>query len=144
MTSNSFRFATKVWLTSVVLSPFLFFVISGTIDVKKLHIEAAGLGLFLFFSFVFGLLFSLPCWTILIFAVKFINKKLTTTIKKKILIIAIGILLTYLLFYFIFFKDRTDNEQLGFNMRLAMAYCLTIIGGILIFKLRPDDNYKTE
>ena len=138
--SNSFRFATKVWLTSVFLSPFVFFLISGTIDTKKLNMEAAGLDLFLFFSLIFGLIFSLPCWTLLIFAVKFINRQYLTLTKKKALTIVTGIVLTYSLFYLPFFKDRTDSGQLASNMRLATAYCLTIVGGMIFYKLEPDEK----
>jgi len=138
MTSNSFRYATKVWLTSVVVAPFLYFLISGTFDIKKLHIEAAGLGLYTLFAIAFGLLFSIPCWTILIFAVKIINKQNVSLTSKKVIIILIGVVLTYLLFYLLFFKDRIDSEQLSFNMRLATAYCLTNIIGMTFYKLEPD------
>jgi len=138
MTSNSFKYATKIWLTSVVIAPFSYFLISGTFDVKKLHNEAAGLGLYTLFAVVFGLLFSLPCWLILVFAVKLINTRNISLIGKKIILILIAIVLTYLLFYLLFFKDRIDSDQLSLNMKLATVYCFTNVIGMTFYKLSPD------
>jgi hypothetical protein len=136
--SNSFRFATSVWLTSVVLSPFMFFLLSGTMDPEKLHIEFLGLKLFIEYSLYFGPLFSLPCWTLFFFAVKLINKQSISLTKKKVLISLIGVVLTYLLFYFLFFNDSLV-QRLGFDMRLPTAYSLTILIGTVLYNLKTDN-----
>jgi len=103
-------------------------------DVKKLQIEAAGLNLFILVALVFGFIFSLPCWIILIFAVRFISGQNMTPTRKKIFIIMIGVVLTFSLFYVVYFNDNFNK----FNIRLASAYCLTIIAGIIFYKLVPD------
>jgi hypothetical protein len=47
-------------------------------------------------------------------------------------------ILTYLPFYLIFFKD--DLEQQLSNFKFATAYCLTIVTGIIVYRLLPDDS----
>lgn len=137
MTSHSFKYATKVWLTSVLISPLVYFLISRTLDLRKLQIEAVGLEGFILFSIIAGLLFSLPSWTVFFFVVKFINKQPNSIIVKKTIIGLTGILLTFIPFYLVFFKDNFE-PQLNFHLKLLTSYSLTIIIGILIYQLRPD------
>lgn len=138
MISHSFQFALKVWLTSVLFSPFLFFVICGTLDLKELRLEAAGIDGFIIFSLLLGFLLSIPNLIVFGFAVKFINKKVSKYLNKKIFIASTGILLTCMLFYFIFFRDAI-KEQRNFDLRQMIAYSLTIAIGIFIYKLKLDE-----
>jgi hypothetical protein len=137
MGSNSFRFVTNVWLTSIILSPVIFMLMFETFDMKDFD-DLMNSGIYLFFFFVFGLLFSSPCWLLLFLFVTVINRQNITLTQKKILVIVVGCLLTYLLFFLLFFDDRTDTDQLIFNVRLASIYCLIISAGITFYKLNPD------
>jgi hypothetical protein len=140
MTSNSFQFATKVWLTSVFASPSMFLLLNWIVYSQKQSFEALGTGNFFLFSIAFGLVFSLPSWLVFILGVKYLNRLPVTTFKKKAFITIVAIFLTYLPFYLIFFKD--DLEQQLSNFKFATAYCLTIIIGIFVYKLTPDNSIR--
>ena len=137
MVSNSFRFATKVWLTSVFASPLVFLLLNWIAYSPRQSFDALGISNFFLFSIVFGLVFSLPSWTVFIFCVKYLNRLSVPSFKKKAFIIIAAIILTYLPFYLIFYKD--DIEQQISNFKFATAYCLTIVIGILVYKLLPDN-----
>ncbi len=129
MLSNSFFFATKVWLTSVILSPLVFFTFYFHND-----LNLSVLAFYTPSAIVSGLLFSLPCWIISIFVIWFINTRVQSLPKKKMLIILTGIVLTNGLFYLLF---KLFNDEL-FSLYLATPYNLTIILGVIFYKLRSD------
>ena len=137
MTSNSFRYATKIWLTSAILSPFMYFLISGTIDAQRLSISFIGIRDFVIFSIILGILFSIPNWLLFFFAIKFINKQTHSQYTKKLFISLIGTMLTLTLFYLMFFKNDLES-QFDNHLKQFIAYSLTIILGTIIYRLRPD------
>ncbi len=143
MTSNSFRYATKIWLTSAILSPFMFFLISGTIDAQRLSISFIGIRDFVIFSIILGILFSIPNWLLFFFAIKFINKQTHRLHTKKLFISLIGTMLTLLLFYFMFLKNGLGS-QFDNHLKQFIAYSLTIILGTIIYRLRPDTTIETN
>ena len=143
MTSNSFRYATKIWLTSAILSPFMYFLVSGTIDAQRLSISYIGIKDFVLFSIILGILFSIPNWLLFFFAIKFINKQTHSHYIKKLFISLIGATLTLILFYFMFFKNDL-KAQFDNHLKQFIAYSLTIILGTIIYKLRPDSKTETN
>jgi hypothetical protein len=137
MTTNSFRYATKVWLTSVLFSPFVFLLINGTLNTEKLKLKAVGLNGFIFLSLLIGFLISIPNWITFFFLIKFINKQRYSIIIKKTYIILTGFCLTLILFCLTFFRDYFVL-QYDFHSKLFISYSVTIIIGIIIYKLKPD------
>ncbi len=138
MISNTLKYATKVWLTSVLLSPFVFLLFMGTVDAQKLQTEAIGTGGFVFFSLLFGFVLSIPNWIVFVFVTRFINRKFSAHPQKKLPLAIAGMMLTYILFALVFFSDGVRGQQI-FHLLLLTAYCSTIGAGAVLYKLKPDE-----
>ena len=88
---------------------------------------------------ILGLIYSIPSWIISIFITKFINKQITTIIKKKLILIATGILLTVL--PIIISWNNPSHWLLNSGETLiAICYSIATVFGIIVFKLKPDDK----
>jgi hypothetical protein len=136
--SNSFRFATKVWLTGVFVSPFVFFLTK-----KGISFDATLLYM-IFFFIMLGFIFSAPSWILLIVIVRLLNKKGLTSKRKKVLLIPIGILLTCLSYYLL---SLSGNPEIGldyFLLHLIVVYLIIILGSIIFFKLNNDSDLKGQ
>ena len=74
MIPSEFKYATQVWLTSVLIAPFLFFIIPvgviGTGDFSEIKSILAYWGILV----LYGGLLSVPSWLALMFFVKMINR----------------------------------------------------------------------
>ena len=144
--SNSLKFSIKVWLTGVLFPPIIF----------SLTFELA-----LAFGFIIiGFLFSLPSLAILYLVVKYINKSSNSVFIKKIIIGLIGLILAFIPFCMLFydtgnyghsiinpgFLNKVYKSIFSVPIELYLTYCLTIIAGIIVFKLQPDlfnsDNFS--
>ncbi len=125
-------YSTKVWLTSVVISPFLLILI---ITIK----EGFGASLneafgFIIMAIMLGFIFSIPCWIALMVAVRMVYKAKFDENKFKTIIniIAVGIALIIFGFTFGGF-DQAD----GFSWAIPYSIILTV--GIWCFKIEPKE-----
>lgn len=89
---HHFFFATKVWLTSAILTPLCFFWLPFFKDIGTLS------EVFLLMVAI-GIILSIPIWLIFILTIWIIQKNHDNTFDKKILINAFAVLLTLTLFY---------------------------------------------
>ena len=137
MIANSFKYATKVWLTSVLLSPFVYLLLCGIFNPKELHMSAIGLDSFIYLSLIIGFLYSIPNWLVFFFLIYLINVQQIIVIHKKIYIGLIGVILTFILFKIAFSKDNFEFFY-SVNIIFFVSYSLTIITGVIIYKLKPD------
>lgn len=129
--TTSFRYATSVWLTAVVVPPVLLLIgfsvasfVAG--DVNKasfsllLILAAAMLGI--------SLLLSIPSWLILIWAIQLVNKLDWSEWNKRILLFGIGSILTILPFIYL---SRDEPSEI---ISSAGGYWLLISFGIFLYR----------
>ena len=139
--SNSFQFTTRVWLTSIVSAPALLVTIDSFSLGMTIKEFLIGRLYFILFAIVFGIIFSLPSWTILFLTTKFINRRQLSILQKKLLLLPVAALLTVAPFYILFSADDW-NTQKETSLKFGAYYLATILGGILLYKLRPDSNSR--
>ena len=120
-------YAAKVWLSSVMIAPTLLFIIA------LFKYKEADIDIF-FIAIISGGVISLPCFLFLYFICKYILK-LTTNIRTiKLILVPVGILLTYMPFLIIDnFNFLLDNDLL--SQSFFISYCVVIIAGILFYRL---------
>src|ERR1035438_5229783 len=99
MKSTSFKYSTKVWVTGVLLSPLIYFLLDGMRHIDKLKTLITEFTGFMVFSIVLGLVFSLPSYIALYFATRGLNNCYTSSLAKKSILFVASILLTILPFY---------------------------------------------
>ena len=132
--SNPLKYVSNVWLTSAILTPFFagifFSFISDGLGNDFLPIIVLATGV--------GLVHSFPNYLILLYFVWVINSTKMTTFKKKIIINVISVLLTFILFLFIFQYEMSGDiiDTLGF----PLAYSTTLTFGIWFFHLNKRDS----
>jgi hypothetical protein len=131
---QSLIYSLKVWLTSVILSPFLFTIIDIIIHQNILYDYKNAIG-FIGYSIIYGLILSIPSWLLLLLVIVIVSKwGIVIGLKKTVLTIA-GAILSLLPFYLLFRNDDyTSNKDVYI---WAITYCFVIIGGIWIFKFKP-------
>ena len=126
--SNSFYFTIRVWLTSIVVAPSILILIDSLSLGMTWKDFLIGRLYFILFSIIYGMILSLPSWTILFFVTKIINKqKQLSTWQKKGLLLPIGTVLTIAPFYLLFIMmigkhKRRHHSNSGFIIQLQ--YCL--------------------
>lgn len=124
---NYLKFSTFVWLTSVFLTA-TFLMMGG--------VSNAGLlgGKWNMFTLIISISFgcSIPNWILLSISTWKVNKLQMTERKKKIIINAIAVILTFLLFFILSLWSRL----IGFSFGAPFAYSLTLTLGIWIFPLQ--------
>ena len=133
MIPNSIKFAIKVWLTSVLLSPIVFILVVICIDYQKLVLHKTNNSML--FNLQAGFVFSIPILLLFGVAVKFINREIPFYLTKKLLIAIAG---PSLAFFFEAFYAGFHME--GISLELGVAYCLTSIAATFMYKLKPDER----
>ena len=133
-TPNSLKYATNVWLTSAILTPFFggifFSFVSDGLGNDFLIIVGLAIGT--------GLVCSIPNYLILLYFVWVIHSKNMTIIKKKTIINIISVLLTFALFLF-FFQDEMNGDIMDL-LGFPLAYSATLTFGIWFFNLNRQDS----
>jgi len=124
---NYLKFSTFVWLLSVFLTA-TFFMLQDS--------SASGLlgGKWKMFSLILNISLgcSIPNWILLCIFTWKVDKLQMTEQKKKIIINAFAVILTFLLFLVLFFW----SSLFGFSLGAPLAYSLTLTLGIWIFPLQ--------
>jgi hypothetical protein len=144
---TSFRYATRIWLTAVIIPPGLLgtgFLVASLISGNFTHEKGSFLLLSIMAMFGVGLLLSIPSWLILIWATQRVLLLDWEDWNKKYLIWGIGTLLTLLPFVFL-----SLDEPLGIIGGSAFHWLL-ISFGIFHFELpitlnqndTADDGFK--
>ena len=108
---TSFRYATIVWLTSVIVPPVLFwigFMLSLLISGNYTNEKGSILLLSTMAMFGIGLLLSIPSWLILIQATHRVLRLDWEDWNKKLLLWGIGTLLTLLPFVFLSLDEPSE------------------------------------
>ncbi|MCW3106412.1 MAG: hypothetical protein JWQ09_918 [Segetibacter sp.] len=139
--SNSFKYATASWITSVVVSPVLliaydYFTLPASS--KGIYTIGSQAG-FIFFALLFGSILSLPVWLLLFLFARMINKTTYSQTSKKLFILAFTVFITGILFYILFASVYVTNMKQAM-MSFPVFYLITIALAILIFKLKRDEE----
>jgi hypothetical protein len=129
MFPTEFKYATQVWLTSVLIAPFLFFIIPvGTVGTGDFSLKGAlsYWGLLV----MFGGLLSIPSWLALMFFVKMINRMDKSIFNKKLIIQGLCIVLGIVPFFAFFgFRNAAD-------LAISIPYIITLSVGLWYFPLK--------
>jgi hypothetical protein len=126
----AFSFSIRVWLTSIILSPVIFFF--WTTDFTEYFSLPNFFGFYVL-SILYGVVLSLPSYGCLLLLVLYLSgKKWKVGMKKGMLVLWVTIL-TIFPFYIVFAKD--DPITLPSIIKFFVCYLITIIVGTLFYKL---------
>jgi hypothetical protein len=126
---QAFDYSLKVWLTSVFAAPFIVLII-GLVGHM---VDGVGIALV---TFILGMLFSLPCFILLLLACWHLLRWQRKVVIIKAELTLIGILLTYAPFFIINdYAFLLNRDQL--SRPFFLLYALLIIFGIWFYTLKP-------
>jgi hypothetical protein len=129
---SDITYSTKVWLASVVVSPFLLLFLIGAQEGYKGSLgDVFG---FIFMAMAFGFLFSIPCWLTLMVASRTVYNLEYDEQKFKMIINIIAVVIALILFGL--FTGGFYNTE-GFIW--SIPYIITLTIGIWYFKLSPKE-----
>ncbi len=115
---NVIGYSIKVWLTVIFVAPLAFNLLLPNF-LFELY----------FFAVAFGIPFSFPAMILFLVFTYFIDRLTIRTILKKLLLVCLGLITTYITF-----------NYLNFHSVIVYAYCTTLTVAIFIFKLEsPTD-----
>jgi hypothetical protein len=136
MKYNTTEYSIKVWLTSVVIGPFLLMILSWLVN-HKLSVEGLDVVILM------GALFSLPSLLVFYLICKYITKRVSNMAVIKVYITIIGILLTYIPFLIIDdYHFLLDVDQL--SRYFFPSYSIVIVAAVWIYKLKIVDSEPFE
>ena len=131
-TTPHFRYASKVWLTSLFLSPAVILILSeGGAFLRSM--QEAWMITLLFI--LFGGLFSIPNWLLLTAGVRVINGLSLPVRSKKLIIQGLAAVLTFGLFWIFFEGGNLENI-----FKFTGLYLVTLTFGIWLYPLEGG-NY---
>lgn len=138
MTSNTFSYSLKVWLTSVVSAPLLFIFIE--IFRGKLNLRGPGIliGYIVntwLFDAAFELFFSLATWLVFFLTIMVITRHVHALKLRTAVICLIGILFTIITFRVTLLQDGFFNDNNNY-LGLMVCNCFCIGAGSLFYKLK--------
>jgi hypothetical protein len=122
---NALSYPTKIWLTSAIPSLVISLFFKGHFTLVNFH----GTNWLLFTAL--GIFFSIPSWIIFIFIVIFVKKQNWVILKKKLLLILAGVILTIFPLYILFGSEPGKGDFIF----LSPAYTSAVILGIIFYKL---------
>ena len=125
----AFRYSTKIWLLSVIASPFVYWLM------QHFFSTSAGMPLaetltFLFLALVYGMVLSLLNYLLLIVISQDIFRKTHNALKRRILMQLVVTALWYCLFAII--TETFDPRR--FMGGVATAYLITLSAGVWLFR----------
>jgi hypothetical protein len=137
--SQSFKYATKVWLTTVVISPVTIIAYDYLFNAAEAD-PVSNLG-FIGLAIFFSVILSLPVWLLMILSAKRINRTDRSQISKRMVMVLICLLLPLLLFVVLLFStDTLDSDVL---LSFPIFYiCINTIAA-LVFPLKPEPSPLT-
>ena len=122
-------YSLKVWLTSVLLGPLLYYPAQIIIEPQYPHQ--------FHYDVKYGFIFSLPSLVVAIITVVLIKPIPTTLTVKKLLLSIVGVVLTAMPFYLL----KGGWVQQG--TEYLIAYGSIIVIGIWVYRLEPMVNNNT-
>jgi hypothetical protein len=138
--TNPLVFSIKVWLTGVFVSPVIYYALMFIKLQGDDHSFLSDI-FYIYYFWMFGFLISCPSWFILLILTSLIQKlKVRLSVRKGLLAffsIPLTIIPILYLFGYIFHR-KSSYEDLSFIYEhgiLILSYLITIIGGILYFRL---------
>lgn len=126
---NYFQYSTKVWLTSLVLSPTLYILMAEGHSV--FHEPSGGLG-FVLLAIIFGAMFSFPNWLLLTAGTWLVNRLYWSEQARRLLLQLWATVLTFGLFAGISGPEGISYEEM-LNDPLPLFYWLTITFGVWVY-----------
>ncbi len=137
--ANALAYSIKVWLTGLTAGPLLFILINPD------DVSFMALSLVYFYMFFYGVLFSIPSSVMLYVCAKLVNRlrvSLIMLIIKKCILVGAGVVLTIMPFYL--FVGNRFNMQIDSDDHIMLCYLITIIAGLLFYRLNPRTQSELE
>ena len=134
MFKHALIYSLKVWLSSIVVSPILYY--TWTYNYSN-DFAAGNFFGFWALSIIYGLILSLPCYALFLIAIFYLSTRISGATGKKIGLGLLAALLIMALIYLIFGHD--DKVFLEPTIRLAVCYILSVSGAIVYLRL-PSRN----
>jgi hypothetical protein len=130
MYKSSLIFSLKVWSVSIIASPVLYY--AWTNNYSEAFAVENFFG-FLALSFIYGLILSLPCYALFLFANFYVGFRKWSDLEKRIALGLLAALLIAALIYSLFGHD--DKVFLASTIKLAICYILSAGCAIVFFRL---------
>ena len=133
MERNDFQYATKVWLTGVLLPPILFFTYALAIKERTVHVGE------LFLFILFSGIVSMPSWLLLSVITSYINDLQIGMPATKAALVFISFILTLLPFFVLNVFLGSGFQDFIDLLKTSAPYViwLSICAGLVSFKLNP-------
>jgi hypothetical protein len=128
------KFSLRVWLTTLVVSPLLFLLISMIRNIRKYDEHLMIAGVHIIVGITIGLIITSPFFLFFTAVVYFLNKYITSILFRKLLLGIVGVGLTYLAVYFILYRNEVE-EYLDLKVRVYLSYFVIVIGSIIYYQL---------
>jgi len=138
MFKHALIYSLKIWLSSVVVAPILYYV--WTYNYSETFAAGNFFG-FWALSIIYGLILSLPCYALFMLASFYLRSKGSRVLGKKIGLGLWAALLIIALTYVIFGHD--DKVFLESTIKLAACHILSVASAIIYLRL-PNKSSVLE
>jgi chromate transport protein ChrA len=125
-------YSTLVWITGVIGGPIVAAILVGVNFNELPRMDA------FFMIVLYGALFSLPSWLLLMFCTHFLHRFSPSTLFKKGMLMILAVSLTLLPFY-VLIGNKTFRE-----MSFVGGYVIAILAGIALHKFTHSTETTTE
>lgn len=125
--SDALRYATAVWLTGALVSPILFILYEFMAG------HGSGALALVALLLIYGGIFSIPCWLILMVTTHLTNQFGISEAAKKMFLMVVAGVLTYGMFFLMF---GGEDFGLGANVALPFFYGICVCIGVWYFNLQ--------
>ncbi|MDO3641602.1 hypothetical protein [Mucilaginibacter sp. L3T2-6] len=140
MTSNTFLYSLRVWLTSVVTAPILFILIEicrGRLSWQTPEVTIGSvINIWLFYA-AFELFFSLATWFLFYIVITILARHILRPHLRMTIIFITGVLFTIVTFRVTLLQDGFFNDNNNY-LGLMICNCFCIGAGSLLYKLRVE------
>lgn len=146
MLFKSFIYSLKVWLTSVAITPVLFFILAyseGNVSNDSAYEQISRAAYQYGMILVFELLFSFITWVIFLIIIQLTVTYFKQRITRLTIISTSGVLLAMGTFMVVLTPPEAFNVTRGFG-GLMLCTCFCIAAGSWFYKLEPSPKTLTR
>ncbi len=135
----NFGYLGKVWLLTILIPPFLIFLIIGNYHSAKFE-EIVGLSPLIFFMVVCGLVLSFPSFLLIWLVFRWLMNTTINIRKKKMILGIVGVCFVWITFYIF---DPYLLKAANFWVYLwPLCYSLTLVTAVFLFN--PSSSISSQ
>lgn len=129
-----YNYILKVWFTTILVAPIIL-IISTIISDGLTDSDAFE---FILLGVIIGFIFSLPTLFGCLLLILLFQKKVTSLLNWKIILIIFSVIAEILTFFILYGPDSYNPSQQYSALTFSIVYGVCIIAFGIIFRLKPD------